>query len=109
MLDIHDYNGQRALKSAGLFEQFQSIIHAGGQASRVLDKHGTVLVDELDAGDGGRPEVDRGQLRQILLDSLPAGTIRWGSKVAAVRSLGGRRHELSFADGVTISTELLVA
>lgn len=108
MLDIHDYNGQRALRSAGLFEQFQSIIHAGGQASRVLDKHGTVLVDEPDEGDGGRPEVDRGQLRQILLDSLPAGTIRWGSKVTAVRALGGGRHELSFADGVTVSTELLV-
>src|SRR4051794_31178442 len=28
MLDIHDYNGQVALRTADLFEQFQGIIHA---------------------------------------------------------------------------------
>jgi 2-polyprenyl-6-methoxyphenol hydroxylase-like FAD-dependent oxidoreductase len=72
MLDIHEYNGQLALKEAGLFEEFREIIHAGGQASRVLDKEGNVLFDEPDDGAGGRPEVHRGDLRWILLGSLPA-------------------------------------
>src|SRR3954471_7706480 len=87
MLDIHDYNGQVAITAAGLTEQFQKIIHSGGEATRILDKHGTVHSDEPDDGDGGRPEVDRGQLRRMLLDSLPDGTIRWGSKVTAIRPL----------------------
>jgi hypothetical protein len=39
-----------------------------------------VLLDEPDDGTGGRPEVHRGDLRRILLDSLPADTIRWGNK-----------------------------
>ncbi len=108
MLDIHDYNGQLALKAAGLFDKFLEIIHAGGQASRVLDKDGNVLLDEPDDGTGGRPEVRRGDLRRILLDSLPADTVRWGHKVTAVSPLGGGRHVVTFADGSTVTTDLLI-
>ncbi|MEU7432472.1 NAD(P)/FAD-dependent oxidoreductase [Streptomyces sioyaensis] len=108
LLDIHDYNGQLALKAAGLFEEFLGIIHKGAEASRVLDKDATVLLDEPDDGTGRRPEVHRGALRQMLLDSLPAGTIQWGRKVTAVRPLGGGRHEVTFADGETVTAGLLV-
>ena len=108
MLDIHENNGQLALKAAGLFDQFLEIIHPGGQARRVLDKDGTVLLDEPDDGTGGRPEVPRGDLRRILLDSLPAGTVCWGHKLTAVSPLGGGRHVLTFANGSTVTTDLLV-
>jgi 2-polyprenyl-6-methoxyphenol hydroxylase-like FAD-dependent oxidoreductase len=108
MLDIHENNGQLALKAAGLFEKFLEIVHPGGQATRVLDREGNVLLDEPDDGTCGRPEVPRGELRRILLDSLPAGTVRWGHKVTAVSPLGGGRHMLTFADGLTVATDLLV-
>ena len=108
MLDIHENNGQLALKAAGLFDKFLEIIHAGGQATRVLDKEGNVLLDDPDDGTGGRPEVPRGDLRRILLDSLPAGTVRWGHKLTAVSPLGGGRHMLTFANGSTVTTDLLV-
>ncbi len=80
MLDIHDHNGQLALKTAGLFDEFRALIHAGGEASRILDKDGNVLLDVPDDGAGGRPEVPRGELRRVLLGSLPAETVRWGTK-----------------------------
>ncbi|MFB6437105.1 FAD-dependent oxidoreductase [Streptomyces sp. NPDC056411] len=108
MLDIHDYNGQLALEAADLMDEFRGLILAGRQAMRVLDPDGTVLFDKADDGMGGRPEVLRGELRQILLDSLPAGTPRWGRKVSGVRSLGEGRHEVTFADGSTVATGLLV-
>jgi 2-polyprenyl-6-methoxyphenol hydroxylase-like FAD-dependent oxidoreductase len=108
MLDIHEYNGQLALKAAGLYDEFRSIIHEGGEAIRVLDRHGTVLLDQPDDGSGGRPEVHRGDLRRILLDSLPHGTIQWGRKVAAVHPLGDGQHELTFASGSTVITSLVV-
>jgi len=108
MLDIHENNGQLALKAAELFDEFLAIIHAGGQATRVLDKDGNVLFEDSDDGTGGRPEVPRGDLRRILLDSLPAGTVRWGHKVTTVSPLGGGQHVLTFADGSTATTGLLV-
>ena len=110
MLDIHDYNGQVAVKAAGLFDEFKKIIHQGGEATRILDQHGTVYTDEKDepGDDGRRPEVDRGDLRKMLLDSLPGGAVRWGTKVTAVTRLGGGEHELTFADGSTVTTGLLV-
>ena len=80
MLDIHEVDGQLALKAAGLFAEFLAIIHPGGQATRVLDKDGNALFEQPDDGSGGRPEVPRGELRRILLGSLPAGTVLWGTQ-----------------------------
>ncbi|MYU55171.1 MULTISPECIES: FAD-dependent oxidoreductase [Streptomyces] len=108
MLDIHDYNGQLALEAAGLLDEFHAIVLEGRQTMRVLDRDGTVLFDKADDGTGGRPEVQRGELRQILLDSLPAGTVRWGHKAVGARTLGEGRHEVTFANGTTAVTSLLV-
>jgi 2-polyprenyl-6-methoxyphenol hydroxylase-like FAD-dependent oxidoreductase len=108
LLDIHEYNGQLALKAAGLFDKFLAIIHPGAEAQRVLDKDGNVLLDQPDKGNGGRPEVHRGDLRRILLDSLPAETIRWGHKLTGVSPIGGGRHMLTFAEGSEVTADLLV-
>ncbi|MFI8002675.1 FAD-dependent oxidoreductase [Streptomyces sp. NPDC086010] len=107
-LDIHENNGQAALEAAGLTDAFRAIIHEGGEALRVLGPDGAVLFDAPDDGAGGRPEVLRGDLRRVLLDSLPGGTVRWGHKVTGVRSLGDGRHEVSFAGAPPVTTGLLV-
>jgi 2-polyprenyl-6-methoxyphenol hydroxylase-like FAD-dependent oxidoreductase len=107
-IDIHEHNGQLALEAAGLTAEFRAIIHEGGEASRMLDQRGTVLLEEPDQGTGGRPEVLRGDLRRILLDSLPDTMIQWGRKVTDVQPLGDGRHELTFADGSTVISSLLV-
>ncbi len=108
MLDIHEYNGQLALEAAGLSGEFRRIVHEGGQATRVADRHGHVLLDQPDDGGGARPEVPRGALRQILLDSLPEGTVRWGHKLVSIRSRDDGKHELSFANGSSTVTSLVV-
>ena len=68
-LDIHQHDGQVALAAAGLVDEFRAIIHQGGEATRVLDRHGEVVFEQPDDGAGGRPEVLRGDLRRILLES----------------------------------------
>jgi len=110
MLDIHEHNGQKAIRAAGLWDEFDAIIHRGGEAMRILDHTGAVLREEHDLGQLERPEVDRGQLRDLLIDSLPDGTVRWNHKAVAVREVEGApgRHEVELADGRTLTTDLLV-
>jgi 2-polyprenyl-6-methoxyphenol hydroxylase-like FAD-dependent oxidoreductase len=108
MLDIHDDSGQEALRAAGLHEEFLARVHTGGQAVRVLDRQGTVRFAEPDDGTGDRPEIERGELRELLLGSLPAGTVRWGAKVTDARPLDGGRHRVTLADGTGFTTDVLV-
>jgi 2-polyprenyl-6-methoxyphenol hydroxylase-like FAD-dependent oxidoreductase len=108
MLDIHEHNGQLAIEAAGLTDVFRGLVLEGREASRVLAPDGTVLLDQPDDGTGVRPEVQRGELRRMLLDALPEGTVRWGRKVSGTRALGEGSHEVTFADGGTVVTSLLI-
>ena len=108
LLDIHPWNGQPALEAAGLTRKFRGLVLPGRESYRVLDRAGTVLLDRPDDGAGERPEVPRGELRRMLLDSLPDGIVQWGRKVSGARALGEGRHELCFTDGATVVTSLLV-
>ncbi len=110
MLDLHLDNGQKALHTAGLFDDFLKLVNRGGEATRVMDRSGAVLREDHDDGRLERPEVDRGQLRDLLLNSLPAATVRWGRKVTAVEPVVGQsgRHRVKLADGDTFTTDLLI-
>ncbi|EFC84803.1 NAD(P)/FAD-dependent oxidoreductase [Parafrankia sp. EUN1f] len=103
MLDIH--SGQRALRVAGLIDRFHAIARPEGQDMRLLEPDGTLLLqqDTPDDAPSERPEVDRGDLRDLLLDSLPGHTVRWGYAFASADSGVAR-----FTDGRTAPYDLLV-
>jgi 2-polyprenyl-6-methoxyphenol hydroxylase-like FAD-dependent oxidoreductase len=61
-------------------------------------------MDEVPAeGDDFRPEIDRGQLRGLLLESLKPGTVSWARSITEVSP--GR---LSFGDGGTADFDLVI-
>ncbi|MCX4689646.1 FAD-dependent monooxygenase [Kitasatospora purpeofusca] len=103
MLDIH--SGQRALREAGLLDDFFAIARGEGQDMRLLEPDGTLLLQEDTPDDAplARPEVDRADLRDLLLDSLPEGVVRWGHAYESADS-----GLLRFADGSSATYDLLV-
>src|SRR5271156_2184710 len=84
-LDLDPGFGQFALRAAGLMEEFRRQARYEDQGMRLLDKNAHALFD--DPGDGAldRPEIDRTQLRDLLMASLPEDTIAWGHKLQEVR------------------------
>lgn len=108
LLDLHGHSGQRALHDLGLHEAFLALVRPGENAKRVLDRQGTVLLDRPGDPAMVHPEVDRGDLRRMLVDALPPGIVRWGHKVVSVRPAKGSRHMVAFANGSTADTTLLV-
>ncbi|MEP9368183.1 NAD(P)/FAD-dependent oxidoreductase [Xanthobacter sp. VNH20] len=97
-LDLHVETGQRALRLGGLEAAFRAHARPEDQGDRLYDPSGALLFDYV--GDGfERPEIDRTDLRTILLDSLDEGTVRWGAKVADVRPRTNGTHEVVTEDG----------
>lgn len=105
MLDLHSGTGQRALREAGLIDQFHAIARPEGQDLRLLEPDGTLLLQEETPDDAPleRPEVDRAELRTLLLDSVPECAVRWGH--AFEHAEDGLLH---FTDGSSATYDLLV-
>lgn len=105
-LDLHEGLGQLALDKAGLLGKFRSLSRPEGQAMRILDTDGTVLRDwRPGPDDRANPEIDRGQLRDLLLGPLD---VRWGQGVA--QAVPGARGGVlvDFSDGRQETFDLVV-
>ncbi|GIH65489.1 monooxygenase [Microbispora siamensis] len=105
-LDLHENLGQLALDKAGLLAEFRALSRPEGQAMRILDTDGTVLRDwRPRPDDRANPEIDRGQLRDLLLGPLD---VQWGRGVTEV--VPGTRDGVlvRFADGRQETFDLVV-
>ncbi|WP_042163268.1 FAD-dependent oxidoreductase [Paenibacillus gorillae] len=114
-LDIHEESGQKALKEAGLYEEFQALARYEEEDFRIVDKTGKIYIDEepepeqLEAEQtGGRPEIDRGVLCDLLLQAINPGTIKYGYKLHKAISLENGMTELHFENGEVETVHLLI-
>ncbi|MFI6042463.1 FAD-dependent oxidoreductase [Nocardia sp. NPDC051321] len=110
MLDLHTPTGQAALRTIGLFDRFLNSARPEAQEMRALDPvTAELLHHELPVeGEHSAPEIDRGQLRELLLDSLEPGTVHWGRPVERVTPRPDATSRLRFADGTTEDFDLVV-
>ncbi|KAJ7210020.1 hypothetical protein GGX14DRAFT_626284 [Mycena pura] len=90
-LDMHAESGTKALEMAQLLDKFKKVARYEDQNMKIVGMDGTIhFVDEelaegLTKGQvGDRPEVDRTLLRQMFLDSLKPGTVKWNHGVSTV-------------------------
>jgi 2-polyprenyl-6-methoxyphenol hydroxylase-like FAD-dependent oxidoreductase len=108
-LDIHADTGQIALRDAGLIDDFFALARPEGQTKKLMDPAGTVLVHHVPAdGEDAAPEIDRGQLRRLLAESVDASSIAWGHKLGAVESGEDGGRLLRFDNGVTTTADLVI-
>ncbi|TDC71513.1 FAD-dependent oxidoreductase [Streptomyces hainanensis] len=105
-LDLQEELGQLALDKAGLLAEFRALSRPEGQAMRILDPDGTVLRDwRPRPDDRAHPEIDRGQLRDLLLGPLD---VEWGRGVTQVVPGTGDGVLVRFADGRQETFDLVV-
>ncbi|MEU1407729.1 NAD(P)/FAD-dependent oxidoreductase [Streptomyces sp. NPDC005728] len=108
-LDIHGDTGQAALRAAGLLDRFRTLARPESQEWRVLDPAtATALPFPGPVHDDHSPEIDRGQLRGLFLESLAEGTVRWGNAVTGATPLGDGTWRLRLDNGTTEDTDLVV-
>ncbi|TGJ82151.1 hypothetical protein E0Z10_g6622, partial [Xylaria hypoxylon] len=99
-LDLHTGTGLAALEAAGLKDGFDKLARYEGAVFTVQDAQGgNTFTTSPGEGDEERPEIDRGQLRDLLLGSLPPSRVRWGKTLSAVEPGASGGWVLRFADG----------
>ncbi|KAJ3533873.1 hypothetical protein NMY22_g7156 [Coprinellus aureogranulatus] len=83
MLDIHKSSGQLALGKAGLLHEFKKRMRVDATEFQIRDGKGKVYWHHTEAEeeDPERPEIDRGDLRDMLLGPLGEGDVKWGKKL----------------------------
>ncbi|AEA42955.1 FAD-dependent oxidoreductase [Fluviicola taffensis] len=85
-LDLHEKSGLAALIKANLLEEFKNNFLPGADRLKVMNEAGEVFYSDHDTKleenfghEHFRPEIDRGALRKILLESLQLETVVWNS------------------------------
>lgn len=108
-LDLHEDSGLAALEAAGLIEAFWANHRADLARLRLTDANGKVLHDHARqmSGAGKRPEIERGPLRDLLLDSLQPGTVQWDCKLDTAE-MQGEQVLLRFAKGNTALADIAI-
>lgn len=113
-LDLHPNGGQAALVEAGLWEQFKKYARPEADVLKVIKNDGEILwdgntTDKVEIPEeekfNNRPEIDRTDLKHILLDAVKPESIRWGKHLK--EAVGGENgtYDLHFTDS-TVDTQL---
>ncbi|KAK1676144.1 hypothetical protein BDP55DRAFT_742115 [Colletotrichum godetiae] len=100
-LDPHGPSGQQALRSAGLLEVFSKL--ARWDATKFVVQDPTCTLKAEFGRDHDAPEIDRCQLRQLLLDSIPSHKVRLGHSVQAIDKGSGSDWIVKFKNGASAS------
>jgi 2-polyprenyl-6-methoxyphenol hydroxylase-like FAD-dependent oxidoreductase len=108
-LDLHESSGLAALDAAGLIEAFWANHRPDLDRLRLTDSSGRILHDHPRkmSGAGKRPEIERGPLRDILLDSLQPGTVQWNFRLESAE-MQGEQVLLHFAGGEIALADIVV-
>ena len=113
-LDLHTESGLAALEKAGLINEFKNHYRPGAELVRVVDNQAKIYSDQLTenialnfGNKNHRPEIDRGPLRDILLNSLNPDTVVWDSHILSIKKLQDS-WQLVFQNGNIVVVDIVI-
>jgi len=88
---------------------FKASYRPGAEQLTITDKHANIVFEDQPRQNEeiSRPEIDRGPLQQILLNSLNPDTVVWNSQFASL-SKQGENWEVEFKNGVRVSADVVI-
>ncbi|MBD2755626.1 FAD-dependent oxidoreductase [Spirosoma validum] len=109
-LDLHEESGLKALQEAGLMAAFNANFRPGAEKVRIVDKNMTILWDDEanETDEIFRPEIDRGPLRRILLESLQPDTVVWNRYLTSLVPVNNG-WKLEFQNDTSAFADIVIA
>lgn len=99
-LDLN--SGLEAIKAANIYEEYLTYSRFDGSALGLYDKDAKFNI-RMPASKYGNPEIDRAELRALLLRSLPDGMVEWKHRLLKVEN-----STLHFEQGTKSGFDLIV-
>ncbi|MEH2314162.1 MAG: NAD(P)/FAD-dependent oxidoreductase [Nostoc sp.] len=114
-LDMHEESGMEALRKANLVGEFKKNFRPGADKMLIFNERAKIFFsdhetkpDEDFGSEHFRPEIDRGPLRNILLESLQLETVVWDSHFISME----KQNEgwlLHFKNGSSYYADIIIA
>jgi 2-polyprenyl-6-methoxyphenol hydroxylase-like FAD-dependent oxidoreductase len=114
-LDLHDESGLAAIRKANLLDEFKQNFLPRADRKLITNERADIFFSDHDTkpeenfdSEYFRPEIDRGTLRKILLESLQPGTVVWDSHFISMEA----KNEgwlLHFKNGSSPYADIVIA
>lgn len=114
-LDMHEGSGMDALREADLLTAFKKYYRPGADKLLIVNEHAEIRYsdhetkpDEDFGNEHFRPEIDRGPLRNMLLESLKPETVIWDSHFISMEPQN-EGWILNFKNGSSAYADIVIA
>lgn len=114
-LDLHEESGLAALRKANLLDAFKKNFRPGADKKVIVNERAEIFFSDHNTkraenfgSEYFRPEIDRGPLRDILLESLQPGMVVWDSHFISME----KQNEgwlLHFKNGSSTTADIVIA
>lgn len=114
-LDMHEDSGLAALRKADLLDEFKKAFRPGADKALIVNEKAEIFFsdhetkpDEDFGAEHFRPEIDRGPLRNMLLESIQPETVVWDSHFISMEP-HNEGWLLHFKNGTSAYADLVIA
>ncbi len=114
-LDMHEDSGMAALRGAELLDEFKKNFRPGADKMLIVNQQAEIFYSDHESKPDEnfghahfRPEIDRGPLRNMLLESLLPETVMWDSHFISMEKQGNG-WMLHFKNGSSAHADLVIA